>query len=117
MPVILSIIDSVTAHRLNLLVDIFASSVPAAFLECARKKRQALDVVFALSLIIKKGLDDKSNACIAQSEIKQFYNHIRVIDIAEWIVRHFGHQDLASTFVRIHSCPSIDLRVGASQSP
>ncbi len=77
------------ATQAHTLVDGFAAALPSGFLECARKHRQVLDAVFPLSLIIEKGLDCMSQACIAQQDIKQYYEHLSALKIARWLHEAF----------------------------
>ena len=107
------VIDAVVAEQLNTLVDQFAARVPPSFLECARKGRQVMDITFPMSLVIEKGLDCRSQACVAQQDVKQYYDHLQAMKIADWILRHFSCSGLAATFVRLHCCPSIRLQVGS----
>lgn len=113
LPVVLSTIDAIVAGHMTIQIDAYAATLPHPFLECARKHRQVLDAVFPLSLVIEKGLDEMSGACIAQSDIKQYYGHLSALKIGRWLARRPGCSGLASTFVRIHSSPQIWLRVGS----
>lgn len=68
MPVLLGVVDGVVAQRIGAFIDDHARKVSASFLECARKHRQVLDAILPMSLIVEKGLDSVSCACVAQQE-------------------------------------------------
>ena len=89
-----------------------AATVDNSFLECARTKRQVMDIAFPASLLIEKGLDIKSNLCLAQADVKQYYDHLRPLVLARWMQTNGFDPALSSTFLRLHLCPQLLLKVG-----
>ena len=77
LPVLLGIIDYVTAARMHRRTDVISKEIPDSYLECAVKGRQVLDITFPANLVIEKGMDLHSRACIAQADIKKFYDNLR----------------------------------------
>ena len=116
LPTSLAIIDAIVARRMQNATDAIAQSIPPCFLECAREKRQVLDVSFPAGLILEKGMDLHSNACIAQADVRQYYDNLRPTKLRQWMVSNGYSPQLAATFLRIHMCPQIFLKVGAAQA-
>ena len=116
MPCILSLLDSVVAKRVHQLADSFAQRVPFGFLECAKKHRQCLDAVFPSSIIIERSLDNMSQATISQQDVKQYYDYLQPLKIADWIHSVMHDVELAATLLRIHVCPLIILQVASFEA-
>ena len=51
----------------------------------ARPKTQPLQLMHTCHLVIEKGMDRKSQGCIAQGDIKKFYDRLRCTMIAEFL--------------------------------
>ena len=116
LPVILGILDFVVAIRMHARSDVLAGLLPFGYLECAVKGRQVLDITFPASLVIEKGMNMKSKGCVAQADIKKYYDHLRPLLLYAWMMRQGYTKELASTFVRFHLCPKISLRVGGQEA-
>ena len=114
LPSVLGILDVLLNGAMSATVDRVARQCGPAYLECAKKGRQILDITFPLSQIIEKGLDDNSMAAIAQSDVKQFYDFIRPLDIFRWFVQKGGFIGAAYTFLRLHSVVQVALHAGSA---
>ena len=113
MPVVLGVVDAIVAAKMHEHIDTFAARVPHSYLECARKHRQVMDAVFPISLVVEKGLDDMSQGCIGQQDIKQYYDHLSALKVAQWLIGNCSCGDLAASFLRIHCCPQLILKVAS----
>ena len=111
LPSLLSLIDVVVARRLLPVVDAFAAGVDASYLECAKKSRQPLDIVFPLALHIEKSLDQHSQGCVAQADIRAFYDNVQPLLVFEWLNRHGADGGTAACFLRLHCLPPIEMSV------
>ena len=60
-----------------------------------------------MQLCVEKGLDAKSEAAIAQCDIKQFYDFLSPIRLAHWIIEKGGSPALANAVVKLHCVPTI----------
>ena len=94
------------------MADEISSQIGFGFLEAAKKHRQVLDVAFPSALAIERGLDSKSQMCVAQQDIEKYYDNIRVLRVARWLEQRFGCIDLVTTLVAMHSCSHVKLEVG-----
>ena len=112
LPVLLGILDFIVAMRMHSRSDAIARALPYGYLECAVKGRQVMDIVFPASLVIEKGMDMMSRGCVAQADIKKFYDNLRPLLLYRWMVQNGYTRELASTFVRLHLCPQVSIRVG-----
>ena len=54
----------------------------------ADAKRQTMEIAAGLQLVVDKGLDLESNACIAQCDIRKYFDSMRMDLIAEWFLEH-----------------------------
>ena len=109
-------IDIIVATRLNDIADAMTAEVGFGFLEAAKKHRQVMDVVFPASIAIERGLDDKSQMCVAQEDIEKYYDNLVVLRVARWLERRSGSIELITTLVSMHSCPRIELDVGGERA-
>ena len=113
LPVILAVIDEIVAKRFHKKIDHAFAEVDKCFPECARRGRQVLDIAFPASLVIEKGLDMHSDACIAQADIKQYYDNLRPLLLTQWMVTNGFDRELSSSFLRIQACPQMTLKIGS----
>ena len=112
LPVTLVVLDVLVADGLNDGINRVAASADPGFLECARKGRQVLDFTFPASLIIEKGMDMHSDACIAQADVKQYYDTMRPLTLCRWMLHKELDPGLVATFIRIHLCTQVEIKVG-----
>ena len=113
LPVGLGIIDVILSTMLHAVIDESASKVGYGFLECAKSKRQVMDIAFPASLLIEKGLDIGSELCLAQADVKQYYDHLRPLQILRWMLQRNMPRELAFSLFRFQLCPEVHLRVGS----
>jgi len=112
LPVVIGVLDFIVAARMNSQSDIIAGELPFGYLECAVKGRQVLDITFPASLVLEKGMDAMSKGCVAQADIRKYYDHLRPLLLFIWMVRRGYTKELASTFLRLHLCPVVSIKVG-----
>ena len=113
---ILSILDYVVAKRVYLVADAFSEKLPFGFLECAKRHRQCLDIAFPASIVIERSLDKFYQAAISQQDIKQYYESLQPLKVANWIGSVMEKDALAATSLRMHTCPLVVLRSGGYEA-
>ena len=120
LPAVLSVLDCLLARRVNSIADRYADAhcqgSPAPFLECARHHRQVMDAVHPLALAIELGLDDASRSCVAQEDIKKYYDSLAPLRLARWIEQTTGERDVATTLVLLHTGPLVVLSAGGQHA-
>ena len=116
LPVILAAIDAIIAKYFTAIADKTAENVSANFFECARKKRQILDLVFPLLQVIEKGVDCHGKACVAQSDIRQFYDHLQPLIVHRWVLKQNMPSWVSFAFLRLHTLVPLNIRVGDSHA-
>ena len=82
LPADLQVLDCLLAQRLNAWIDEHVA-VPECCWVGARPFTQALDITHGLHLAIERGLDDRSQAAIAQSDIETYYDSLPVVRIMQ----------------------------------
>ena len=112
LPWVLSLLDTMLAVLLAVVVNRASATSPRSFFECAKRGRQILDLTFALSQVIEKGCDDGGCAAVAQSDIKQFYDYIRPVMIVAWLRQNGLLEADCVRFRRLHCLPTVILKVG-----
>ena len=75
----------------------------------APPKTQPLQLMHTCHLVIEKGMDRKSQACIAQGDIKKFYDRLRCTMIAEFLCMKGVDPGLIGAILRFHTCPQLFL--------
>jgi len=110
--VTVGVLDADFAQRLDCKIDEFAAGIDLAYLDCARKRRQVMDMVYPASLVIEKGLDLHSDSCVAQADIKQYYDNLRPLLLALWMRYCRFELGRAGIFLRLHMCPQVILNIG-----
>ena len=113
-PTSLALLDIVAANMLESCVDSFANLVDHSYLEAARKRRQILDLTFCAALHIEKSLDCHGLGCVAQADVKQYFDNLCPIKMHQWITAHLQRPDLGALLLRLHTLPSLRLSVGSS---
>ena len=83
---------------MNYKTDAITNSLPYGYLECAVKGRQVMDIAFPASLILEKGMDMMSSGCVAQADIKKYYDHLNSLLLAAWMSRQSYFQEPTCTF-------------------
>ncbi|CAK0828366.1 unnamed protein product, partial [Prorocentrum cordatum] len=87
LPVALAVVDYLLAKRVHDIVDRYAArALPAAsispYLECAKSRRQTLDAVHPLALVIEKGMGVESKGCACQQDVRKYYDAPRAVRVA-----------------------------------
>ena len=63
----------------------------------ARPKTQVMEIAFGVQLALEKMLDDRSNGCCVQADVKQYFDPIGVLSIANWLeAQHFPKSIIAA---------------------
>ena len=116
LPVILVILDAIIAVRMHAVIDRLSATADPCFFECARKGRQVLDIVFPASLVVEKGLDMQSRACVAQADIRRYYDSLQPLMLSRWMIAEGFEIALAIAFLLLQLRPSIVLHVGQAEA-
>ncbi|CAK0829807.1 unnamed protein product [Prorocentrum cordatum] len=119
LPVVLAVVDNILAKRVRDVVDRCAARVlPAASmspcLECAESRRQTLDAVHPLALVIERGMGNESQGCACQQGARECCDAPRAMRVARWFRDETGSCDEAATLVKLHACPLVVLEVGSA---
>ncbi|CAK0843347.1 unnamed protein product, partial [Prorocentrum cordatum] len=119
LPVVLAVFDYLLAKRVHDIVDRCAARVlPAASispcLECAKSRRQTLDAVHPLALVIERGMGDESKGCACQQDMRKYCDALRAARVARWRRGETGSSGEAATLVKLHACPLVVLSVGSA---
>ena len=80
LPWILSVIDAVLEARIS------TALVGDSFFETPKEKRQVLDLVWPLGMVLEKGNDLAGNSSMVQADIKAFYHNIRAVEAYRWLL-------------------------------
>ena len=130
IPSIPKFIDRELAWCLNGVADYITDGLNVGFMETAKTGRQLLDVGFSCRLLVERGLDNHSRACVAQADIAKYYDHLSAILVSRFcedftgassndtiIDRTVGSMiDVGATLVMLHNLPTISLRVGSAEA-
>jgi len=88
LPVTLGILNVVILTHSHAAIDNISSGVDHGFLECAKSRRQVMDIAFPAVLLIEKGMDILSNMCVALAEVRQYYDHLGPSLLKGWMLKH-----------------------------
>lgn len=75
------------------------------------------DFAFPAGLVIEKGMDMHSNACIAQADVKQYYDNLRPLTMCHWMLPHGLESGLVANVLRVNLCTQVvtNVRQGVSR--
>ena len=77
-----------------------------------------MDIALSLSLVIEKGMDDHSQASIAQNHIKAYFDMVPPGRLAKVLMSLGVEQVLAVAIVRLHTgcdtAPRVLLKIGSA---
>lgn len=86
---VLSILDAIFSERLNKHLDIiFPLDTRTGMYRGGVKRTQCLDIAHSLQLCVEKGLDSMSRVCVAQEDIKQYFDCLPLDELASWLERN-----------------------------
>ncbi|CAK0839547.1 unnamed protein product [Prorocentrum cordatum] len=83
----------------------------------ARPRTQALDIAHALQLVVEKGLDDCSNATLAQCDAQTYFDELRALRICRWLVTRGCSPEDVACLVRAQMVPRVIPHAGGSAVP
>ena len=52
-----------------------------------RPKTQPLDIMHVAQLIVEKGIDDNSHACLAQADVRKYYDSLPMMHLLHWLLQ------------------------------
>ena len=94
-------------HRtLTRFVDTSCPPVDGCFVG-ALPKTQVLDIAHGLHLLVEKALDDHSNGAIAQQDIEKYYDSIRLLKAARWLLSKGAPVALVACALRHQWCQKL----------
>ena len=122
----LTVVDVIIAERIHSFVSKALKIGPCdGFYVGARPRTQTLEIAHSMQLVLDKAGDLFGKGCIAQADIRAYYDNLPLIRLAQWLVSKgmdkqtvavcVRHQALSSVFVRVqdaHKQPRI-VRRGA----
>ena len=111
-PSFLATIDATLAKRVNVLAGRLSNELGFGSLEAAKRHRQVLDIAFPAAIALERGLDSRSEMCVAQANVEKYDDNLSVLRIARWCENTLNCSEVVSTLVAVHSLPSIRLNVG-----
>lgn len=94
-----TILDIVVAKKLRSKTDARYKPDFPAFWEGGRPSTQVLDITLGLSLMVERGLDDRSNIGIATMDIRHYYDSLDIPKILRTIAGDM-HDDGSFSFVQ-----------------
>ena len=71
-----------------------------------------MDLIFPLAQVLEKGNDSHGRAAVGQSDIRQFYDHIRPLKVHRWCQKQSVDPALCFAFVRLHTCTHLSIGIG-----
>ena len=113
LPAELSIIDAALAAEMRTLIDSVVATIGPSFFEGCRAKRQTLDLVFPLAMHLEKSLDNCSRGVVAQADLERYYDNVSPLKVYQWLVAKGFDKALAAMFLRLHTQPSVILKVSS----
>ena len=114
LPSLMQLIDTWVPILLHDFLASVLPSVPECFVG-ARPRTQCPDIAHALQSVMEKGLDDHSNAAVAQRDIEKYYDSLPVLLLVQWLVDRGLSINLALCLLRHQLCPLVTISVGSSQ--
>ena len=61
-------------------------------------------------------MDRHSKMAIAQQDVEKYYDNLRGLRVVRWLSGRYECGDICATFLKMHSLPTIALRVGSQQA-
>ena len=115
LPAVLGAVDAIIALQMSQVIDRCALEISGDFFECAKKRRQIMDLIFPLAQVIEKGCDCHGRAALGQSDVKQFYDHVRPLQIYRWCLENGCSRGTCMGFLRLHTCTALTVNVGQAE--
>ena len=115
MSSILVLVDRVLSLLLEPILDSLLPITPGVFVG-GRRFTQALDIGHADALIIEKGLDNESNAAVAQADIRSYFDDLPIWKITRWLMNRGCPVPLLAATLRFQILSKLVLYVGCSQA-
>jgi hypothetical protein len=116
LPAVLQVVDCLLSSLLHSIIDKACPPVPGCFVG-ARPHAQVLDIAHGLHLVIEKALDGHSQGAVAQQDIASYYDSIRLLRVARWLVANGAPMSLAASALRHQMLPQVSLSVGGLTIP
>ena len=116
LPAVLQIVDAALSHYLLSRLDSHFLPQPGCWAG-ARPGTQALDIARSLNLTLEEGMDCKSEAAIAQEDIRTFYDTMRTLWIARWAGDNCMSPPAAACLLRFQMLPRAVLHIGSREVP
>lgn len=108
-----ALVYALLAHDLHTFIDASMTGYERPeFWEGGRPMTQTLDISHGLSLIIEKGLDNRSNAGISNSDIKQYYDHLDLQRITKYMEPKGMTTWSAKAILRTQAIPHLEITFG-----
>ena len=97
------------------LLDTILRVAPGVFVD-GRRFTQTLDIGHAVALIVEKGLDNQSNAAVAQADIRSYFDDLLVWRIIRWLQSHGCPLPLLAAILRFQLLTKLIMNLGCSQA-
>ena len=99
MSSVLRLFDRILALITEPTLDQLLPIVPGIFVG-GRKHTQTLDIGHSAALLMEKGMDMGSRACIAQADIRSYFDSLPLFLIVRWLVDRGVNRALLSAIIR-----------------
>ena len=115
MSSILVLVDRILSLLLEPTLDTIVTVTPGVFVG-GRRFTQTLDIGHAVALIVEKGLDNQSNAAVAQADIRSYFDDLPVWGIIRWLQSHGCPLPLLAAILRFQILTKLIMNLGYSQA-
>ena len=115
MSSILVLVDRVLSLSLEPILDNFLPITLCIFVG-GRRFTQTLHIGHAVALIIEIGLDNESNAVVAQADIRSYFDDLLVWKITRWLLDRGCPLSLLAAVLRFQILTKLVLFLGCSQA-
>ena len=109
---LLQLIDAWGAVHLHGVPEVALPLYPGIFVG-ARPRTQPRDIGHAVSLLIEKGLDAKSQMFLAQADVEKLYDSIRALLVIEWCILRGLPSCVAAAIIRHQLFTCLSVQVGS----
>ena len=115
-PTLLEIADCLIAKHLNNFIDRMFEPIFGVYVGATRGT-QCAEITTSLQLAVEKGLDQRSQVAIADSDIAQFYDNLCPILLTRWLGKNGYEPEYIGAIIRLITLPTTSLRTGGCVVP
>jgi hypothetical protein len=107
--IILVFFDKFLSARLRVYLAQLFPHMPGVF-HGAMPGTQCTDISHAANLLMEKGLDLRGHACIAQGDVKAYFDSLPMVRNARWLLAHSVPSSLVGALLRHHLFTKLQLQ-------